>query len=162
MDYTVYPPLGTCFALSLVVGLKATILRLSGTSVLSCLAFPLEIATAGLIDNKGLISSVKGEKGSISRDVSGSAFSAESGETISSSKINPGESEGSTLGLLLKHGCGPASQSLGLTPTRGDYGKPQRPLKLCLGFIQKALVVHAFDPSTWEAEAGGSLSLRPA
>jgi hypothetical protein len=35
------------------------------------------------------------EKGSISRDVSGSAFSAESGETISSSKINPGESEGS-------------------------------------------------------------------
>jgi hypothetical protein len=23
------------------------------------------------------------------------------------------------------------------------------------------LVVHAFNPSTWEAEAGGSLSLRP-
>jgi hypothetical protein len=25
-----------------------------------------------------------------------------------------------------------------------------------------AVVVHAFNPSTWEAEAGGFLSLRPA
>jgi hypothetical protein len=25
-----------------------------------------------------------------------------------------------------------------------------------------AVVVHTFNPSTWEAEAGGSLSLRPA
>jgi hypothetical protein len=26
----------------------------------------------------------------------------------------------------------------------------------------QAVVVHAFNPSTWEAEAGGSLILRPA
>jgi hypothetical protein len=26
----------------------------------------------------------------------------------------------------------------------------------------QAVVVHAFNPSTWEAEAGGFLSLRPA
>jgi hypothetical protein len=26
----------------------------------------------------------------------------------------------------------------------------------------RAVVVHAFNPSTWEAEAGGFLSLRPA
>jgi hypothetical protein len=26
----------------------------------------------------------------------------------------------------------------------------------------RAVVVHAFNPSTWEAEAGGSLSLRPS
>jgi hypothetical protein len=26
----------------------------------------------------------------------------------------------------------------------------------------RAVVAHAFDPSTWEAEAGGFLSLRPA
>jgi hypothetical protein len=28
--------------------------------------------------------------------------------------------------------------------------------------IRRAVVVHAFNPSTWEAEAGGFLSLRPA
>ena len=28
--------------------------------------------------------------------------------------------------------------------------------------INRAVVVHAFNPSTWEAVAGGSLSLRPA
>jgi hypothetical protein len=27
---------------------------------------------------------------------------------------------------------------------------------------RQAVVVHAFNPSTWEAEAGGFLSLRPA
>jgi hypothetical protein len=29
-------------------------------------------------------------------------------------------------------------------------------------FISRAVVAHAFNPSTWEAEAGGFLSLRPA
>jgi hypothetical protein len=29
-------------------------------------------------------------------------------------------------------------------------------------FPSQAMVVHAFNPSTWEAEAGGFLSLRPA
>jgi hypothetical protein len=38
------------------------------TSVLSCLAWPSEKVTAGLADNKGLISSAKDEKGNISRD----------------------------------------------------------------------------------------------
>jgi hypothetical protein len=28
--------------------------------------------------------------------------------------------------------------------------------------VQPGVVVHAFNPSTWEAEAGGFLSLRPA
>jgi major histocompatibility complex class I len=28
--------------------------------------------------------------------------------------------------------------------------------------LQLGVVAHAFDPSTWEAEAGGFLSLRPA
>jgi hypothetical protein len=28
--------------------------------------------------------------------------------------------------------------------------------------LSRAVVVHAFNPSTWEAEAGGFLSLRPA
>jgi hypothetical protein len=28
--------------------------------------------------------------------------------------------------------------------------------------IEPGLVVHTFNPSTWEAEAGGFLSLRPA
>jgi major histocompatibility complex class I len=28
--------------------------------------------------------------------------------------------------------------------------------------IQPGVVAHAFNPSTWEAEAGGFLSLRPA
>jgi hypothetical protein len=27
---------------------------------------------------------------------------------------------------------------------------------------EKAVVAHAFNPSAWEAEAGGSLNLRPA
>jgi hypothetical protein len=29
-------------------------------------------------------------------------------------------------------------------------------------FSSRAVVAHAFNPSTWEAEAGGFLSLRPA
>jgi hypothetical protein len=29
-------------------------------------------------------------------------------------------------------------------------------------FIQLGVVAHAFNPSTWEAKAGGSLSSRPA
>jgi hypothetical protein len=29
-------------------------------------------------------------------------------------------------------------------------------------YIQPGVVVHAFNPSTWEAEAGGFLSSRPA
>ena len=33
-----------------------------GTLVVSCLAFPSKKVTAGLADNEGLISSVKGEK----------------------------------------------------------------------------------------------------
>jgi hypothetical protein len=28
--------------------------------------------------------------------------------------------------------------------------------------LSRAVVLHAFNPSTWEAEAGGFLSLRPA
>jgi hypothetical protein len=28
--------------------------------------------------------------------------------------------------------------------------------------VSRAVVAHAFNPSTWEAEAGGSPSLRPA
>jgi hypothetical protein len=28
--------------------------------------------------------------------------------------------------------------------------------------VELGVVVHAFDPSTWEAEAGGFLSSRPA
>ena len=28
--------------------------------------------------------------------------------------------------------------------------------------VSQAMVAHAFNPSTWEAEADGSLSLRPA
>jgi hypothetical protein len=28
--------------------------------------------------------------------------------------------------------------------------------------LQPGVVAHAFNPSTWEAEAGGFLSLRPA
>jgi hypothetical protein len=28
--------------------------------------------------------------------------------------------------------------------------------------FEAGVVAHAFNPSTWEAEAGGSLSLRPA
>jgi hypothetical protein len=31
-----------------------------------------------------------------------------------------------------------------------------------IGFSSQAVVVHAFNPSTWEAEAGGFLSSRPA
>jgi hypothetical protein len=34
-------------------------------------------------------------------------------------------------------------------------------LSLLQSFTQ-AVVAHAFNPSTWEAEAGGFLSLRPA
>jgi hypothetical protein len=37
---------------------------------------------------------------------------------------------------------------------------------LCLSFLKniwsRAVVAHTFNPSTWEAEAGGFLSLRPA
>jgi hypothetical protein len=35
---------------------------------------------------------------------------------------------------------------------------------ICIYLFKKsqAVVVHAFNPSTWEAEAGGFLSLRPA
>jgi hypothetical protein len=29
-------------------------------------------------------------------------------------------------------------------------------------FLEPGVVVHAFNPSTWEAEAGGFLSSRPA
>jgi hypothetical protein len=35
----------------------------------------------------------------------------------------------------------------------------RRLIKLKIG---RAVVAHAFNPSTWEAEAGGFLSLRPA
>jgi hypothetical protein len=38
-----------------------------------------------------------------------------------------------------------------------DYQQPDY-LKKC----GRAVVVHAFNPSTWEAEAGRFLSLRPA
>jgi hypothetical protein len=34
----------------------------------------------------------------------------------------------------------------------------QPPLTLLLKNVKKAMVVHAFNPSTWEAEAGGFLS----
>jgi hypothetical protein len=30
------------------------------------------------------------------------------------------------------------------------------------GWLCQAVVAHAFNPSTWEAEAGGFLSLKPA
>jgi hypothetical protein len=35
-------------------------------------------------------------------------------------------------------------------------------LLFCFKFIYHAVVAHAFNPSTWEAEAGGFLSSRPA
>jgi hypothetical protein len=38
--------------------------------------------------------------------------------------------------------------------------KFERPLRLFKR--SRAVVAHAFNPSTWEAEAGGFLSLRPA
>jgi major histocompatibility complex class I len=35
-------------------------------------------------------------------------------------------------------------------------------LVLKINILSRAVVGHAFDPSTWEAEAGGFLSSRPA
>ena len=34
--------------------------------------------------------------------------------------------------------------------------------QVCKSLISRAVVAQAFNPSTWEAEAGGLLSLRPA
>ena len=65
MNYTFYLPSMSLFGLK--SGSEATIDGPQGTSILSCLTFISEKVTAGLADNKGLISSVKGEKGNISR-----------------------------------------------------------------------------------------------
>jgi hypothetical protein len=35
-------------------------------------------------------------------------------------------------------------------------------VELRMLYFRRAVVAHAFNPSTWEAEAGGFLSLRPA
>jgi hypothetical protein len=57
-------------------------------------------------------------------------------------------------------GSGSAVGDLGFT------GKKQRTLRINrLGqdtTTRRAVVAHAFNPSTWEAEAGGFLSSRPA
>lgn len=57
--------LGACLVLTLLIGVEATIFRPQRTSVLSCLASPLEKVTAGLSDNEGFISSVQGTEGNI-------------------------------------------------------------------------------------------------
>ena len=58
--------LGACCALSLNGDLKATTGTDEDISVVF-LEFPSEKVTAGSVDNEGLISAVKGEKGNISR-----------------------------------------------------------------------------------------------
>ena len=57
--------LGASLTLRLVIGLGVSVHGLQGTSVLSCLAFSSEKATASLADEE-LISSVKGRKGNVS------------------------------------------------------------------------------------------------
>jgi hypothetical protein len=42
------------------------------------------------------------------------------------------------------------------------YGVCYRKCPLTRAVVSQAVVVRAFNPSTWEAETGGSLSLRPA
>lgn len=49
----------------------------------------LQKVTAGLTDDEGLISLVKGGKGSVSRGGGVCSSSAEGGETTSSNEINP-------------------------------------------------------------------------
>lgn len=85
MDYTFCLPPG---ALGLVISLEATIGGPWETLVLSCLVSPSEV-TADLAENKELISSVKGRKGSISGFGAGGASSAERGEITSSGEMNP-------------------------------------------------------------------------
>jgi hypothetical protein len=61
---------------------------------------------------------------------------------------------------------------INLTSNRGLISKVYKELKkldsnnrynpIKNGVQSQAVVVHAFNPSTWEAEGGGFLSLRPA
>jgi hypothetical protein len=53
-------------------------------------------------------------------------------------------------------------RALGSVPSTRIHKKPQTNKTHLLKMWEPGMMAHAFNPSTWEAEAGGFLSLRTA
>lgn len=93
--------LGACLALSLIIGLEVSIGGPWGTTVLSWLASLSEKVTAGLADNEGFISLVKGKKGKISEGVVW-VYLLRVERLRPQVKINPQEPEGSKFSTSIE------------------------------------------------------------
>jgi hypothetical protein len=69
-------------------------------------------------------------------------------------------SSATSLGLKRKMAAFFGEEEAQISNSQGDLVRQRMLSRKCLR--SQAVVVHAFNPSIWEAEASGFLSLRPA